>query len=295
MSVRVLSGDDVRTALTMPDCIEAMDTVLQELAAGELYLPLRSVVRPPKSPGLMGLMTAHRAGDTPAFGAQGRGDLPREPEARPRRPPGRRRRVRRRGRSRARHRRRLGRDRDPHGGRQRRGNARALASGTPARWRCSARACRPPRTSRPWPTCCRSSACASTPAAPSPRRSSPLRRPSATASTRAPPRSVEEALRDAAVVVHHDDRARADRRARLARARGARQRRRVEHPDDARARRRDDGRRAHRRRRPRVGAQRVGRHPAGHARGHARRGRGAGRARRGAERHARRAARTPRS
>ena len=29
MSVRILSGDDVRTALTMPDCIEAMDAVLQ--------------------------------------------------------------------------------------------------------------------------------------------------------------------------------------------------------------------------------------------------------------------------
>ena len=51
MSVRVLSGDDVRIALQMPDCIEAMDTVLRELAAGELYLPLRSVVRPPQSPG----------------------------------------------------------------------------------------------------------------------------------------------------------------------------------------------------------------------------------------------------
>jgi ornithine cyclodeaminase/alanine dehydrogenase-like protein (mu-crystallin family) len=68
MSVRVLSGDDVRAALKMPDCIEAMDAVLQEFAAGELYLPLRTVVRPPQSPGLMGLMTAHRAGDAPAFG-----------------------------------------------------------------------------------------------------------------------------------------------------------------------------------------------------------------------------------
>jgi ornithine cyclodeaminase len=79
MSVRVLSGDDVRSALTMPDCIEAMDAVLQEFAAGDLFLPLRSVVRPPKSPGLMGLMTAHRAGDAPAFGLKAVAIFPENP------------------------------------------------------------------------------------------------------------------------------------------------------------------------------------------------------------------------
>src|SRR4029077_2234675 len=60
-------------------CIEAMDAVLQEFAAGDLYLPLRSVVRPPKSPGLMGLMTAHRAGDTPAFGLKAVAIFPENP------------------------------------------------------------------------------------------------------------------------------------------------------------------------------------------------------------------------
>ena len=79
MSVRVLSGDDVRAALKMPDCIEAMDAVLRQFAAGELYLPLRSVVRPPKSPGLMGLMTAHRAGDAPAFGLKAVAIFPENP------------------------------------------------------------------------------------------------------------------------------------------------------------------------------------------------------------------------
>ena len=39
MTVRVLSGDDVRAALSMKDCIEAMDAVLREFAAGELSLP----------------------------------------------------------------------------------------------------------------------------------------------------------------------------------------------------------------------------------------------------------------
>ena len=63
----------------MPDCIEAMDAVLQEFAAGDLFLPLRSVVRPPKSPGLMGLMTAHRAGDAPAFGLKAVAIFPENP------------------------------------------------------------------------------------------------------------------------------------------------------------------------------------------------------------------------
>jgi ornithine cyclodeaminase len=79
MSVRVLSGDDVRIALQMPDCIEAMDTVLRQLAAGELYLPLRSVVRPPQSPGFLGLMSAHRAGDTPAYGLKAVAIFPENP------------------------------------------------------------------------------------------------------------------------------------------------------------------------------------------------------------------------
>jgi ornithine cyclodeaminase/alanine dehydrogenase-like protein (mu-crystallin family) len=80
MTVRVLGGDDVRATLTMPDCIEAMDAVLRQLAAGELYLPLRSVVRPPQSPGgFMGLMTAHRAGDAPAFGLKAVAIFPENP------------------------------------------------------------------------------------------------------------------------------------------------------------------------------------------------------------------------
>jgi|tagenome__1003787_1003787.scaffolds.fasta_scaffold20889962_2 ornithine cyclodeaminase/alanine dehydrogenase-like protein (mu-crystallin family) len=80
MSVRVLSGEDVRAALRMPDCIEAMDGVLRQFAAGELYLPLRSVVRPPRSPGgFMGLMTAHRAGDAPAFGLKAVAIFPENP------------------------------------------------------------------------------------------------------------------------------------------------------------------------------------------------------------------------
>jgi ornithine cyclodeaminase/alanine dehydrogenase-like protein (mu-crystallin family) len=79
MSVHVLSGEDVRASLRMADCIAAMDAVLRQFAAGELYLPLRSVVRPPQSPGLMGLMTAHRAGSAPAFGLKAVAIFPENP------------------------------------------------------------------------------------------------------------------------------------------------------------------------------------------------------------------------
>jgi ornithine cyclodeaminase/alanine dehydrogenase-like protein (mu-crystallin family) len=79
MSVRVLSGHDVRAALAMSDCIEAMDGVLRQSAAGELYLPLRSVVRPPQSPGFLGLMTAHRAGDAPVYALKAVAIFPENP------------------------------------------------------------------------------------------------------------------------------------------------------------------------------------------------------------------------
>ena len=67
MSVLVLSEHDVRRLLDMESCIEAMTEVLASLARGELYQPLRFVVRPPDADGLLGLMPAHRAGATPAY------------------------------------------------------------------------------------------------------------------------------------------------------------------------------------------------------------------------------------
>jgi ornithine cyclodeaminase/alanine dehydrogenase-like protein (mu-crystallin family) len=67
VSVLVLSEHDVRTLLDMDSCIEAMTEVLASLARGELYQPLRSVVRPPSAQELFGLMPAHRGGAAPAF------------------------------------------------------------------------------------------------------------------------------------------------------------------------------------------------------------------------------------
>ena len=67
MSLLVLSEHDVERLLTMENCIEAMADVLASLARGELFQPLRFVVRPPDAGGLMGFMPAHRAGAGGAY------------------------------------------------------------------------------------------------------------------------------------------------------------------------------------------------------------------------------------
>ena len=67
MSVLVLTEHDVRSLLTMAECIEAMDEVLRSLARGELHQPLRPVTRPEGADSLMGLMPAYRGGDRPAW------------------------------------------------------------------------------------------------------------------------------------------------------------------------------------------------------------------------------------
>jgi len=67
VSVLVLSEHDVRAHLPMRACIDAMAGVLAALARGELFQPLRFVVRPPGAAGLMGFMPAHRGGPAPAF------------------------------------------------------------------------------------------------------------------------------------------------------------------------------------------------------------------------------------
>jgi ornithine cyclodeaminase len=67
MSVRILSEQDVQRLLPMDECIAAMEGVLASLARGELYNPLRFVVRPPEEPTLMGIMPAHRTGPDAAY------------------------------------------------------------------------------------------------------------------------------------------------------------------------------------------------------------------------------------
>ena len=67
MSVLVLSAQDVEQLLSMDECIEAMTEALASLARGELYQPLRSILFPPSAGSGIGLMPAHRGGESPAY------------------------------------------------------------------------------------------------------------------------------------------------------------------------------------------------------------------------------------
>ncbi len=68
MDVIALNHAEVERLLPMGECIEAMEGALAALARGEVYNPLRSIVRAPQAKGLMGLMPAYRGGDEAAYG-----------------------------------------------------------------------------------------------------------------------------------------------------------------------------------------------------------------------------------
>jgi ornithine cyclodeaminase/alanine dehydrogenase-like protein (mu-crystallin family) len=63
----VLNQEEVERLLDMEGCIGAMEGALAALARGEVHVPLRTVVSPQDEPSLLGLMPAHRAGDTPLY------------------------------------------------------------------------------------------------------------------------------------------------------------------------------------------------------------------------------------
>lgn len=64
----VVGHDDVKRLLPMEECIELMASVLSDLARGDVWQPLRFVVRPPDEPSLMGLMPAHRSAPAGSYG-----------------------------------------------------------------------------------------------------------------------------------------------------------------------------------------------------------------------------------
>ena len=68
MGVLVLGETDVAGLLPMEECIEAMAEALAALQRGEMEQPLRFVVRPAESAGLMGLMPAYRSRPEAAYG-----------------------------------------------------------------------------------------------------------------------------------------------------------------------------------------------------------------------------------
>jgi ornithine cyclodeaminase len=67
MAVLVLNQEEVERLLDMEGCIEAMADALTALARGEVLVPLRFLIKPADDPSLMGLMPAHRAGESPLY------------------------------------------------------------------------------------------------------------------------------------------------------------------------------------------------------------------------------------
>jgi ornithine cyclodeaminase len=66
-SVLVLNQAEVEELLDMEGCIAAMEAAFISLARGELYQPLRFMIRPPDQSDFIGLMPSHRAGDRPLY------------------------------------------------------------------------------------------------------------------------------------------------------------------------------------------------------------------------------------
>jgi ornithine cyclodeaminase/alanine dehydrogenase-like protein (mu-crystallin family) len=64
----ILNQQQVAKLLPISECIELMAEALGSLARGEVYQPLRTIVRPPDARGLLGLMPAYRGGAQGAFG-----------------------------------------------------------------------------------------------------------------------------------------------------------------------------------------------------------------------------------
>jgi len=68
MKILILSHDEVVELLPMKECIAVMREALIALAAGKVYQPLRTIIRPPGAAGLMGLMPTYMSGVNAAYG-----------------------------------------------------------------------------------------------------------------------------------------------------------------------------------------------------------------------------------
>lgn len=68
MRLLVLSSGAVRSVLGYPECADAMRDALIARARGQVFQPLRTVLRPPAAPGLMGLMPAYQQGQQAGYG-----------------------------------------------------------------------------------------------------------------------------------------------------------------------------------------------------------------------------------
>jgi len=68
MEVVVLSNAEVRELLPVSECIDVMAQALIDLANGDVWHPLRTVMRPPEEASLMGMMAAHRSAPAADYG-----------------------------------------------------------------------------------------------------------------------------------------------------------------------------------------------------------------------------------
>jgi len=66
--ILVLTQSEVETLLPVRECIPVMVEAMTDLARGNVFQPLRMIVRPPGSSDAMGLMPSHRAGERAAYG-----------------------------------------------------------------------------------------------------------------------------------------------------------------------------------------------------------------------------------
>jgi ornithine cyclodeaminase len=68
MPILIFNHAEINELLPMKDCIAVMREALTALAQGEVFQPLRTIVRPPKLDGLIGLMPSFISGERTAIG-----------------------------------------------------------------------------------------------------------------------------------------------------------------------------------------------------------------------------------
>lgn len=81
MDLLVLPSAGVRAVLTYPRCADAMRAALTARANGEVFQPLRAVLRPDGAAGFMALMPSYRPGEDAGFGLKAICIMPGNPAA----------------------------------------------------------------------------------------------------------------------------------------------------------------------------------------------------------------------
>jgi alanine dehydrogenase len=68
MNVKLLRPSEVRRLLPMAECVDLMEETLRTLSRGDAVQPLRSILRLPNRPGLLGMMPGYLGGSARALG-----------------------------------------------------------------------------------------------------------------------------------------------------------------------------------------------------------------------------------